>query len=124
MFLGLHGPRQVVAKTRRVCLPSAITDELGWVKGGSWVRVRTSSSAQELVVEAADQQPTSRRDRDPDRPRPLDHQGQVTLPAPLMSQVGLSPSEPWVYFARAGRRRAVRIIPQRLALTAWTEIAQ
>lgn len=61
--------------------------------------------------------------RDPGRPRRLDGQGQVTLPAVLMEQVGLGREQPWVYFATDKRRNAVRIIPQPSALAAWTEVA-
>lgn len=77
----------------------------------------------ELWIELADPSKDTSRSRDPGRARRLDAQGQVTLPATLMQQVGLGADQPWVYFAAEKRRKAVRIIPQPAALAAWSEAA-
>lgn len=124
MYPGLNGPRRVVASTRRVCLPSAITDGLGWSKGACSVTVKVPARRlDELLVELSDSSEDASRSRDPSRARRLDEQGQVTLPASLMRQVGLGGDQPWVYFASDRRRKAVRIIPQPAALAAWAEAA-
>jgi bifunctional DNA-binding transcriptional regulator/antitoxin component of YhaV-PrlF toxin-antitoxin module len=111
----LHGPRRVLARSRRVCLPSRITDQLTWTKGDCVVRVTAAPGRKgELWIERVPRPRKPSPDRDPGRARPLDAQGQVTLPAPLMLQVGLSEQEPWVYFAADASRVGVRVIPAAL----------
>lgn len=115
MLPDLHGPRRVLARSRRVCLPSRITDQLNWVKGDCVVRVTATPEREgELWIERARRPRKPSPHRDPRRARPLDAQGQVTLPAPLMLQVGLSEQEPWVYFTPDAARGGVRVIPAAL----------
>ena len=121
MEMVLHGPRRIAADTRRVCLPTAITKELGWRKGALAVTVRRHRSRAELLVEACPREEL-RRELSSHRPRPFDRQGQVTLPVGLMTELGLGDEQPWVYFARALRPRGVRIIPQPIALRGWGQV--
>ena len=115
MHPDLHGPRRVLARSRRVCLPSRITDHLDWVKGDCVVRVTAASGREgELWIERAPRPRNPRPGRDPARARPLDAQGQVTLPAPLMLRVGLTEQQPWVYFAADTSGAGVRVIPAAL----------
>ncbi len=107
----MHGPRAVLPNERRVCLPKKLAAPLGLVPG-KFVRVAMSREHDgELFVSVAPAPKRELRTHDPRRPRRLTAPAQLSLPAVLLDQVGVTREEPWVYFAPAEGRRGLRVIP-------------
>lgn len=109
----LYGPRPVHPHARRVCIPKSLAVEFG-MSAGSHVRVELSSrSDSELAIRPASPPTAAQGRRDIRRPRLVNAGGQVTLPASLLEQVGVSPQHPLVFFVADDTRAEVRIIPAR-----------
>lgn len=97
-----------------MCLPKKLAAPLG-LTPGAYAQVSLSPVHDgELVVTAAEAPKRQRRTHDPRRPRRLTALAQLSLPAALLSEVGVTKDEPWVYFAPTDDNRAVRVIPAAL----------
>lgn len=107
----LHGPRAVIPSVRRVCLPKKLAAPLGLV-AGEYADVRLAPKhSGELLVTAAGSPSTHQGARDPHRPRRLTALAQLSVPAVLLDAVGVTPEEPWVYFAPTEDGQGLRMIP-------------
>ena len=115
----LYGPRPVHLKARRVCLPKPLAERLQ-LRAGTHARIGLSPWRRgELLVEPAKAHVAGLGRRDPDRPRLITAHCQLSLPAALMLQIGVSRSQPLVYFAAEDRALALRVIP---AQNLWLEV--
>jgi bifunctional DNA-binding transcriptional regulator/antitoxin component of YhaV-PrlF toxin-antitoxin module len=102
-----------VNEKRRVGLPMELA-VLSGIRPKVWVTVGLADDrrwALVLTPVPAPDDPRAAPRRDPVRPRMVTEVMQVTLPKPLMEQVGMKPDD-WVFVSSLGEDRGMRVVPQ------------
>lgn len=102
-----------VSGKRRIGLPYELARWSG-ITPQSWVHVGVARDRRWALLVTPAEAPRDAASfavRDVNRPRRVTEVLQVTMPKPLMEQVGMRPDE-WVFVSSLGEGRGMRIMPQ------------